>query len=54
MSNTRQHRQWIREDQSEDNEMAKFDREVFLGLMVRNEFGQFEITESNIHQLINS
>lgn len=64
MSNTRQHRQWILEDQSEDTReqdayLARLDREqlereAFLGLQVMSPTGSIEITEAILSQLLNS
>lgn len=58
MSNTRQHRQWIREDHSEDTReqdrlAMAWDIQAFLGLEVKTPTGSILITEANIGQLFN-
>lgn len=64
MSNTRQHRQWILEDQSEDTReqdayLARLDREqlereAFLGLQMVGPDGSIKLTDAILRQLLNS
>jgi len=58
MANTRQHRQWILEEHSEDTReqdrlAMAWDREAFLGLHVMSPTGSVLITEANIGKLFN-
>lgn len=64
MSNTRQHRQWILEDQSEDTReqdayLARLDREqlereAFRGLQMVGPDGSIKLTDAILSQLLNS